>query len=275
MPFLDKRKVLIILGVVALAAIMGFKLASGKIVIGFRHPESAFPYGNYIFVSNIGSSPVSPNRDGFITKLDKYGNILEYKFLDGLEAPKGLWAEGGKLYISDLNRVCVADIDTKALKCIPIKGSRFLNDIVYHSGAIYVTDTLTDRVYRVKGNAVSVFFEKSGLSPNGIIYSKKLGAFIVVSFNEPVINVISPSGTLIKSAYIKGYTGFDGVSIYNDRVYLSDYRTGRVISVSMQFGDVRLVKKFPTPAADIFVKNGVLLAPLLEENKLYIGKLSR
>ncbi len=273
MSFLRNRKLLAILVAIAVIAITGFKLSSGKVVIGFKHPESAFPYENYIFVSNIGSSPVSPNLDGFITKLDRYGNILEYKFIDRLQAPKGLWVYNGKLYISDLDRVCVADIDTKKLHCIPVKGSKFLNDIVYTDGAIYVTDTATDKVYKIQSGKVTVFFHKNGLSPNGIVFSNKLDTFIVVSFNEPVINLISESGKLVKSVYIKGYTGFDGVSIYKNRVYVSDYRTGRVISMNMSFGDVRLVKRFPTPCADIFVANNELLAPLLEDNKLYIGKL--
>ncbi len=276
MPFLKNRKLVFLLIAIALITITGFKFLSGKVVIGLRHPESAVYYQGYIFVSNIGFSPVSENLDGFITKLDKYGNILEYKFIDHLQAPKGLWVKNNHIYISDLNRVCVANIDTKRMHCIPVKSSRFLNDITLHGNAIYVTDTATNNIYCIKHNKVSIFYHGNGdFSPNGIVFSKRLKAFIVVSFNQPAINIISQKGKLIKSIRIAGYTGFDGVSIYKDKIYISDYRTGRIFAIGFNFRKPVPVKRFDTSVADIGVYDNKLLAPLLEANKLYIGTISQ
>ncbi len=275
MSFLKNKKLIAVLGIVVFLAVTGFKFLNDKFVIGFRHPESAYYNGRYIFVSNIGSSPVSKNKDGFITKLDKYGNILEYKFLDKLQAPKGIWLYDNKLYISDLDRVCVANIYTKKMQCIKVKGSKFLNDIVCLQKKVYVTDTVTNDIYVLYKNKVSLFFHKNNFSPNGIAFSKRLNALVVVSFNRPVVNIISLSGKLIKSVYLKGFNGFDGLIINGSDVYISDYKSGKILKTNLNFKTVRVIKDFKTPAADIFVKNGKLIAPLLEDNKLYIGDMEQ
>ena len=274
MSFLKNGR-LLVAAVVLFVVISGFKFLQDKFVIGFKHPESAFLCDNYIYVSNIGSSPTSKKLDGFITKLDEYGNILEYKFIDNLQAPKGIWVNKGELYIADLDRVCIADIDTKKMKCEYVKGSKFLNDIIYYDDAIYVTDTITNTVYKIKGSTQMRFFHLKGLSPNGIIFSKKLNAFIVVSFNRPVINIISLQGKLEKRVFIKGLSGFDGVMIYKNSLFLSDYRSGEIVVMNLNFKNIKVLKRFNTPAADIFVGAGKIIAPLLEANKLYISTIKQ
>lgn len=273
MSFLKSRKFIVTFGILIFLIISGFKFLNDKFIIGFKHPESVYCYNDYIFVSNIGSSPVSKNLDGFITKLDRYGNILEYKFIDRLQAPKGIYAYGSKLYIADLNRICIADIDTKKKKCINIKDSSFLNDIVYVNGGIYVTDTVKDRIYVVKNNRSKLFFEKKGLSPNGIIFLKSLNAFAVVSFNNPAISLISIKGTLLNRVYLHRFKGFDGISLFKNRFFFSDYRSGSIVSADLNFKDIRIIKKFKTPAADISVCKNRILVPLIKSGKLYIGNI--
>ncbi len=272
MSFLRGRKILLFVAVIVLIFISGFKFLNYKYIIGFQHPESVCMYKNYMFVSNIGSSAASQNRDGFITKLDEYGNILEYKYIYGLKSPKGIFAYDNMLYIADLDRVCEFNLETQKQLCINIKGSKFLNDIVYANGSIYVTDTMNDAVYKIdKNNKVELFFSKKGLSPNGIAFLKKTGNFAVVSFDKPSVNIISPNGILLKSSFIKGYNGFDGVCVLNDSVFVSDYKTGAVLSLDFYLKKHQLIKRFNTPVADFFIDKNKLIAPLIDADKLYIG----
>ncbi len=273
MSFLKSKKFIVIFGILIFLVISGFKFLNDKFIIGFKHPESAYCYNGYIFVSNIGSSPMSKNLDGFITKLDQYGNILEYKFIDKLQAPKGIYVYGTKLYIADLNRICIADIYTKKKKCINIKGSSFLNDIVYVEGRIYVTDTVKDRIYVVKNNRAKIFFEQKGLSPNGIIFIKSLDAFAIVSFNEPAVSIISMKGKLLNRVYLRQFNGFDGISLFEDHLFLSDYRSGSIIQTDLRFKNIKVIKEFKTPAADISVCGNRIFVPLIETGKIYIGNI--
>jgi len=276
MSFLKNKNALAVLGIFMLILLSGFTFVNQNEVVGLKLPESAFLYKNYIYVSNIGSSPTSPNLDGFITKLDRYGNILEYKFIDGLKAPKGIFPYKGKLYISDLDRVCVANLNDGSKQCVAIPGSMFLNDIYVLNGDAYITDTLTNCIYKVNSDfKVSKFLcsTNSDFSPNGIWFSKVLDAFVVVSFNKPVVNIVSLSGKIKKRSYLKGLTGFDGLVIRSDHVFISDYRTGKILETDLSFKKYKVIKKFNTPVADFFLNNRVLIAPLLEDNTLFIGKM--
>ena len=275
MSFLKNKNLIIFFFLSILILLSGFKFISESEVLGLKHPESAFLYKGYLYISNIGSSPVSQNLDGFITKLDKYGNILEYKFIDGLKAPKGIFPYKDELYIADLDRVCVVNLMNRKKECVSVKGSEFLNDIYVLNGNAYVTDTATNCIYKIDRNlGVNKFYctKDSVFSPNGIWFSKKLNAFIVVSFNRPVVNEIDLNGNLIKSFYLKGLTGFDGLIVRKDRVYISDYKTGKIIETDLTFKKYTIIKEFNTPVADFYLNKSALYAPLLEANKLFVGK---
>ena len=276
MSFLKSKNLIIFLSLSVLIVLTGFKFVTENEVLGLKHPESVFLYKGYLYVSNIGSSPVSQNLDGFITKLDKYGNILEYKFIDGLKAPKGIFPYKDKLYIADLDRICVVNLVNRKKECVNVKGSEFLNDICVLNGDAYVTDTATNCIYKIDRNlSVNKFYctNDSGFSPNGIWFSKKLNAFIVVSFNRPVVNEIDLNGNLMKSFYLKGLTGFDGLIVRKDKVYISDYRTGKIIETDLTFKKYTIIKEFNTPVADFYLNKSALYAPLLEANKLFVGKV--
>ncbi len=276
MSFLKNKNLIIFFSLSVLILLSGFKFISESEVLGLKHPESAFLYKGYVYVSNIGSSPISQNLDGFITKLDKYGNILEYKFIDGLKAPKGIFPYKNKLYIADLDRVCIFNLANKKKNCIDIDGSEFLNDIYVLNGNIYVTDTETNCIYKInRGLGVSKFYCSSDrkFSPNGIWFSKKLNTFVVVSFNQPVVSEIDLKGNLVKSFYLKGLTGFDGLIVRNNKVFISDYRTGKIIETNLSFKKFTVIKRFNTPVSDFYLNKSKIYAPLLEANKLYIGKV--
>ncbi|WP_025209798.1 hypothetical protein [Hippea sp. KM1] len=275
MSFLKDKKLFIAVAIFSFVLISGFKLVKENEVIGLKHPESAFFYNGYLYVSNIGSSPISQNEDGFITKLDEYGNILEYKFIDKLKAPKGIFAYDGKLYIADLDRLCIYDLKKKSLSCRPIESSRFLNDICVVDGDAYITDTENNLIYRVdKKGRVDVFYRWDyDFAPNGIVFLKSKGVFFVVSFNSPTIEMISRSGKPLKSFKLKGLTGFDGICVANGKVFVSDYTRGEVIQTDTSFDSYTLIRSFKTPVADLCVFDDELFAPLIEKNKLLIGRI--
>jgi hypothetical protein len=273
MSFLKNKRFIAFIALVAVIAISGFRFLNDKFIIGFQHPESVFVSGKYMYVSNIGAQAASQNLDGFITKLDKYGNILEYKFIDKLKAPKGIYVYKNRLYIADLDRVCIVELNTNKKSFIDIKGAKFLNDIIVLDDTIYVSDTYEDTVYKIDKNGVGVFFHKDKLSPNGIAFSKTLNDFLILSFNKPVVNIVSFDGQLIKSVMFDKFKGFDGISIVGNNVFISDYFLGDIIKTDLNLQKTDIIKSFKTAVADIFINRKKIIAPLLEDNKLYIGDI--
>lgn len=271
MPRMKYNLLLIILLMVVLV-IYGFKFTNAKTIIGFFHPESVCQHKNFIYVSNVGGWE---KDDGFITKLDEYGHIIEYKYIDGLKSPKGIYAYDNKLYIADVNRICIADLKKEDKKsCTTIKNAKFLNDLVVKNSEVYVTDTLKDCIFKMdKNGKVNIFFSQLGLSPNGITFSHKLNAFIVVSFNKPVINIISLNGKLIKAINVKKFDGFDGIFISKNDIYLSDYKKGLVIKTTFNMKHFDVIKHFQANVADIYLKGNIIFVPLISKNKLALIKV--
>ncbi|EFU4395256.1 hypothetical protein [Campylobacter fetus] len=64
-----------------------------KEIEGFSHPKSVFVYDGNIFVPNVGEKiePLAKDGDGFISKLDYDGNILQKAFIRDINVPKGLF----------------------------------------------------------------------------------------------------------------------------------------------------------------------------------------
>lgn len=78
-----------------------------KTLSGFASPESVVVAGEHVFVSNVGArlEPMARDGDGFISRLDRQGSIKSLKWADQLNAPKGLIAVDGVLYVADIDRV--------------------------------------------------------------------------------------------------------------------------------------------------------------------------
>lgn len=129
------------------------KAVLDKVIAGFASPESVVVAGEYVYVSNVGErlEPFAKDGDGFISRLDRQGNVRELKWNSGLDAPKGMVAHNGVLYVADIDRVLgwrmsdgaqVFELDLSAT------GVRFLNGLAAFSGhRLLVSATDQNKVY--------------------------------------------------------------------------------------------------------------------------------
>ena len=137
-------------------------------------PESVLYHkeGAALYVSCIaGVPPTAKDGDGFIAKISpKDGSILKLDWAKGLDAPKGMGLVGDKLYVTDIDAVVIFDLATgNQINRIPIEGSQFLNDIaVDASGNVYVSDSNTNKVYKLKDKDVELYLEADFGGPNGL-----------------------------------------------------------------------------------------------------------
>lgn len=138
-------------------------------------PESVLydKAGNILYVSCIvGVPPSAKDGDGSIAKISPVdGSILQLNWVTGLDAPKGMGVVGTTLYVSDIDKVVTIDLATGAiLDRIAIEGSQFLNDItVDASGNVYVSDSNTNKIYKLTGKDVSLYMESEFGGPNGLL----------------------------------------------------------------------------------------------------------
>lgn len=143
-------------------------------VDGFINPESALydSVQNIIYVSNVDGKTTDKDGAGHISRLTKDGKMQDSKWVTGLNAPKCLVQHENPLYVSNINQLVAIDVDTGKIRGTwNAEGAKFLNDLaVDDDGRIYVSDMLTDSIYRLDGDNLSLWLQDEALQhPNGLL----------------------------------------------------------------------------------------------------------
>ena len=254
-------------------------------VQGLKTPESfiADPStGNY-FISNInGGGPGGKDDDGFITKLDKDGKVINLAFVDGknkditLNAPKGLDIIGNVIYVSDIDFVRGFDKETgKLLYDLDFKAFNpsSLNDLTHDSqGNLYVSDWIGNFIFKVEtrsNHKVSVVAKGNTLGgPNGLNIHPKTNKLINVTWETGKVQEIDSSGSIKILVEDKRFKTLDGIDFDNNgNMFVSSFTGGEVYKITPDL-KVDVFLKGLTSPADINIdrKNNLLLIPSFEGN---------
>ncbi len=138
----------------------------------FKIPESVLYYAQekILFVSNIDGKPDEKDLKGSISKLSLDGKKITHNWATNLSAPKGMGIFNQQLWVADLNEVVAIDLKNgKIVQRIPVEGAVFLNDLtIDKTGTIYVSDSRTGKVHRIKDNKVTTFLEGQ-MNVNGLL----------------------------------------------------------------------------------------------------------
>lgn len=164
-------------------------------VAGFSGPEAVRydPEQDVYFVGNFNGPGDAGDNNGFISRLRADGKVENLRFIAGgakgvtLHAPRGMFIVGDTLWAADVGAVRGFDRRTGAQIAIVDFAALepgFLNDVAAGpDGALYVTDTPKNRIYKVVGRTPSVAVEDTSLGrPNGITWDASGNRFIVVPF---------------------------------------------------------------------------------------------
>ena len=204
---------------------------------GFTQPEAVRydPDQDVYLVSNWGpGSPEAKDNNAFISRMTPDGRVDQLKFIAGgtngatLHAPRGMTIVGDTLWVVDadavrgFNRRTGAPLATADFSAFKLG---FLNDIAAGPDALYVTDTGTDRLYRIAGGRVTVAIQDAALgNPNGITWDAVNRRFIIVPWagDSTIKAWTEGSKTLSVVGKKSGGTKFDGVEVLGgDRVLVS------------------------------------------------------
>ncbi len=166
-----------------------WRVVAEKTVSGFGHPESVAhdPIKKCLYVSRFGPElkPTQKDGQGFISRLDLEGKVLEERFLPGpdkkMDKPKGIWVDGGKLWVTDIDGVWCFDLQTKRGQKAVIVGAQFANDVIALGPRLYVSDTALGVVYFIHPNdllraapkEVRVMTKQPGQAPNGLYITRQ------------------------------------------------------------------------------------------------------
>ncbi|WP_072395524.1 hypothetical protein [Hyphomicrobium sp. CS1GBMeth3] len=141
---------------------------------GFAQPETVLPDldAGVLYVSNVAGGPGDKDGNGFISKLTLDGKVTNLKWVTGLDAPKGLALNGGKLYVADLDQLVEIDVASGAIATRhQAPGAKILNDIAIDGeGRVYVTDWPGNAIWRLVDDTFEKWVEGDVLkAPNGLL----------------------------------------------------------------------------------------------------------
>ena len=242
-----------------------------------------------LYVSNITDHPFNKDGTGYISKVGLDGSIIEQKWINKLNAPKGLTISNNKLYIADIDELVEVDIETgKISNKYKGYGSVCMNDVTADKyGNVYVGDTYNDTIYRLNQfGQLPAWFYSPGLAPNGIHIDNDEGNLIVGSWGAVMEGWGTPElkGSLksinihtkkIKDLGKKPIGNLDGIESDGKGAYFVTDWTGAKLYRIKKNGKFKVVAEVGKGAADheVILDKNLVIIPIMAEGKVIALKI--
>lgn len=253
---------------------------------GFSGPESVVHDADrdQLYVSNMGThGEGSMPGDGFISRVSAKGEILELKWVTGLDNPKGLALANGRLYVGDDKSM--AEIDVTEGKIVarhaPADGPGDFNDCTADpAGNVYVSSGRLGEVFRLHDGKFEswVKLDRSktgwinglraekdrlllgGWSVKDAAGKEQLGHLSTIAFADKSLRRIGSQPI----CHVDGLEP-DGKGGYT----VTDWLTGDVLHVTADGKPTPLMKLVRGTADHEYIESrGEMLVPLMNDNVL-------
>ena len=256
---------------------------------GFHNPESVIydAKRDRLYVSNVDGSAVEKDGAGGVAVVSTAGEMINEAWVDGLNAPKGLTISNDRLYVADIDRLLEIDLETGEIANeYNAEGAKFLNDVAARAnGEVFVSDMMTNQIYRLKDGEFSVWLETSDLAnPNGLLVEDKqliVGTWGVMKedFSTEVPgHLISIDYETKTISNIGGGTpigNMDGVEHYEEGYLVTDWISGLLSYVDTE-GKATLLLELEQGMADheVIEDTDMIFLPMMKNDTLLAYKIS-
>lgn len=201
--------------------------------IGFDEPESVIlsAENDFLYVSSVAGEGDERDGEGYISKVSLEGVVLERRWAEGLDGPKGMALDGaGLLWVSDINRLVALDAETGQLRESHVIGpARFLNDAArLPDGTIIVADSGTGTIFSKTASGHSTWLKDDLLeSANGLLPQEERllvttmeGSLLAVDYATKQIGVL-----------VEGLGQADGVAELRRGDLIVTHWPGRIVHI--------------------------------------------
>jgi hypothetical protein len=246
---------------------------------GVKAPESVVydADNDVLYVSSVNGPPGAKDGNGFISRMGTDGEMLDAQWITGLDAPKGMAITGGKLYVSDIDTLVEIDIaGGKVSARYPIDGGQFFNDVAAGpDGTVYVSDTGTQTIYRLKDGHMGLWLTDSGLQgPNGLLVER--GRLLVASMGprgetpQGRLYAVSMADKTITAITADPAGVLDGLEADGDSgYYVTDWPAGKLLYITRS-GETRDLLDLEQGTADLeyIPAQKMIIIPVMMSNKV-------
>ena len=220
-----------------------------------------------LFVSNIGD--FQKEGSGSVSKVGLDGEIIHNHWITGLTATKGMGLYNNLLYAAEQTTIAVIDIKKGVIRQrIEVEGAQFLNDVtIDKKGNVYVSDSRTGKVHRIKQGKVSVYIDNlngvNGLLADGNDLFILADGLLMKADSEKNMTTLAEGieggadGIVKVNEYEFIVTGWEGIIYYISdsgvKKVLSDTRDEQINSADLGYNPADKIIYIPT-----FSKNSVV-----------------
>jgi sugar lactone lactonase YvrE len=257
---------------------MGQDLAPAWEATGFEAPESVAydPDHSLLYVSNIAGDPGAADGNGYISRLGLDGVVQDQKWVEGLNAPKGMDVANGRLYVADIGELVEIDTETgEIVHRYPAEGSMFLNDVSADAtGRVFVSDMGANAIWLLENGSFQQWLQDEALmSPNGLLVEDgnlRVASWGVMTGNgfetDPAGHVKSVDLATKEISDVGADApigNLDGLEAAGDGGWFaSDWMAGSLLRVAPD-GTVETLADLNQGSADIEANEGLILVPMM------------
>jgi hypothetical protein len=252
-------------------------------------PESVLidPETGHGFVTNILPRGVAEGNgiywehDGhaYITRLAPGGHLHQHRWASStihapLGSPKGMALIDSVLYVADCTQVARYVVATgQPLGPVPIPGAEKLNDVASDGQYLYVSDTATGKIHRLRGSTRAEVKAPPGI--NGLTFAD--GRMFGVSVTLHDVYELDPTGEREPMPFglSAHFRALDGIEVLPDGSFLvSDLQLHALFWISSDRRDVQPLLSVETPA-DFFLdrKRSLLFVPSFMGDRVVVYAL--
>lgn len=179
---------------------------------------------SFLYVSNIPNDINEVNGEGFISKLDKSGKVIESRFIDKLDYPQSMVIINNVLYVVDSGRIKGFNLKTKR------------------------------QVFNLKMNGTSVLGDIIAWDNNTLLASDFAGMILSIDIRKKSYSVLMPIESSLGIPYL--------LARYGDKLYVvTSDSNGRILSIDINTKDVSYVSELSGRFYGIAItQNGGILA---------------
>ena len=260
---------------------------------GCDTPESAYYHSatQTLFISNIAGDLKEKDKNGFISALTPEGEVKFIRWVEGMNAPKGMRSYENRLYVSDIDEVIEIDIEKRTIvRRFKVPGAIFLNDIaIGPKGILYVSDTVGNKIFSITrtGKVTTLVEGEQTESPNGLFVDGALlmiatwgtemdanwgttlpGRLLALDLDSKKIHETTPRERIGNLDGLEKTTGGEWI--------VSDWMAGKVMHLT-EAGEVKEILSGFKGAADIgyIPEKQLLIVPRMNENKVTAYSLKK
>lgn len=251
--------------------------------------------GDQYFIANANGEPGQADNNGFISKLNREGEVVNLHFIQGgqgntvLHSPNGLAMIGTTLYIADLDTVRgFHAINGNPSVTISLRrfGISELTDLAAdNTGHLYALDTTGNAIYEIDTtheHAVSLVIQDERLAgPRGIAVHPRNGKLLVVSLDKGTVLEVDQKGSLhevISNSFFTGrFQHLSGIDFDQyGSMYVSDLTAGKIWRIRPDYKMTVIAEFLISPiSVRIDRSKHLIMVPYLYANGAEMNGLER